>query len=172
MNYDYKRHGVTTFFAALNILTREVLGRNMQRFRDQEFIHFLNAREQDIEAEEVVHEVLDYYAAHNHEKVRDWLARCSRWTFHFTPTTNSWLSAVEDLPAKRSRRRLRHGVFCPVAEPPAAINYLMPEHIETEAKPSKPYRRILATACRKSSRFTTPGWSHVANKLSLTRRRS
>src|SRR6056297_883669 len=131
MTHDYKRHGTTTLFAALNVLTGEVFGRNMQRHRHQEFIRFLNALEREIPAGKVVHVILDNYAAHKHAKVRAWLDRHPRWTFHFTPTSSSWLNAVEGFFAKLSRRRLRHGVFCSVVDLQAAINRFVAEHNET-----------------------------------------
>lgn len=96
MTHDYKRHGTTTLFAALNVLTGEMFGRNMQRHRHQEFIRFLNALERAIPVGKVVHVILYNYAAHKHQKVRAWLARHPRWTFHFAPTSSSWLNnAVE-----------------------------------------------------------------------------
>ena len=128
MTHDYKRHGTTTLFAALNVLTGEVFGRNMQRHRRQEFIRFLNALEREIPAGKVVHVILDNYAAHKHARVRAWLDRHPRWTFHFTPTSSSWLNAVEGFFAKLSRRRLKHGVFRSVVELQAAINRFVAEH--------------------------------------------
>jgi transposase len=133
--HDYKRHGTTTLFAALNVLTGEVFGRNMQRHRHQEFIRFLNALDRDIPAGKIVHVILDNYGAHKHERVRAWLARHPRWTFHFTPTSSSWLNAIEGFFAKLTRRRLKHGVFCSVTELQAAINRFVAEHNETEARP-------------------------------------
>ena len=70
MTHDYKRHGTTTLFAALNVLDGTVIGRNMQRHRHQEFIRFLNAIEAEVPAGKVVHVILDNYAAHKHPKVR------------------------------------------------------------------------------------------------------
>ena len=95
MTHDYKRHGTTTLFAALNILDGTVVGRCMQRHRHQEFIRFLNAIEREVPAGKVIHVILDNYATHKHPKVLAWLARHPRWTFHFTPTSGSWLNAVE-----------------------------------------------------------------------------
>ena len=128
MTHDYKRHGTTTLFAALNVLDGTVLGRNMQRHRHQEFIRFLNALERDIPADKAVHVILDNYAAHKHDKVRAWLARHPRWTFHFTPTSSSWLNAVEGFFAKLTRRRLKRGVFRSLTELQAAINRFVAEH--------------------------------------------
>jgi transposase len=128
MTHDYKRNGTTTLFAALNILDGTVTGKNMQRHRHQEFIRFLNDLERDIPAGKVVHVVLDNYAAHKHEKVRAWLERHPRWTFHFTPTSSSWLNAVEGFFAKLTRRRLKHGVFHSLVDLQAAINRFIAEH--------------------------------------------
>ena len=95
MTHDYKRNGTTTLFAALNVLDGTVIGRNMQRHRHQEFIRFLNAVEAKVPADKAVHAIVDNYATHKHPKVRQWLERHPRWTFHFTPTSASWLNAVE-----------------------------------------------------------------------------
>lgn len=128
MTHDYKRHGTTTLFAALNTLTGEVFGRSMARHRHQEFIRFLNALEREIPAGKVVHAILDNYAAHKTPEVRRWLERHPRWTFHFTPTSSSWLNAVEGFFAKLSRRRLKRGVFRSIVDLQAAINRFLAEH--------------------------------------------
>jgi transposase len=112
-------------------MTGEVFGRNMQRHRHQEFIRFLNTIERDIPAGKVVHVILDNHATHKHAKVRAWLDRHPRWTFHFTPTSSSWLNAVEGFFAKLSRRRLKNGVFCSLVELQAAINRFVVEHNES-----------------------------------------
>ena len=95
LTHDYKRHGTTTLFAALNTLDGSVIGRCMQRHRHQEFIRFLNQVEREVASDKAVHVILDNYATHKHPKVRAWLARHPRWSFHFTPTSASWLNAVE-----------------------------------------------------------------------------
>ena len=128
MTHDYKRNGTTTLFAALNVLEGTVTGRNMQRHRHQEFIRFLNALERDIPAGKLIHAIMDNYAAHKTPEVRRWLARHPRWTFHFTPTSSSWLNAVEGFFAKLTRRRLKHGVFYSVVDLQAAINRFVDEH--------------------------------------------
>jgi transposase len=128
MTHDYKRNGTTTLFAALNVLDGTVIGRNMQRHRHQEFIRFLNAIDADVPAGKAVHVVLDNYAAHKHPKVRAWLDRHQRFIFHFTPTSCSWLNAVEGFFAKLSKRRLKRGVFNSVVDLQAAINRYLTEH--------------------------------------------
>jgi len=128
MTHDYKRNGTTTLFAALNILEGKVIGRNMQRHRHQEFIRFLNAIEREVPAGKLIHVVLDNYATHKHANVRAWLNRHPRWTFHFVPTSSSWLNAVEGFFAKLTRRRLKNGVFHSVVDLQAAINRFIVEH--------------------------------------------
>jgi transposase len=127
MTHDYKRNGTTTLFAALNVLEGTVIGRNMQRHRHQEFIRFLNAIEAEVPAGKLVHVILDNYAAHKHPKVLAWLARHPRFTFHFTPTSCSWLNAVETFFATLTKRRLKRGVFRSVVELQAAINRYLDE---------------------------------------------
>jgi transposase len=134
MTHDYKRNGTTTLFAALNVLDGTVIGRNMQRHRHQEFIRFLNTIEAAVPAGKQVHAILDNYAAHKHPKVSAWLARHPRWTFHFVPTSCSWLNAVEGFFAKLSKRRLKRGVFHSLVDLQAAINRFVREH-NTEPTP-------------------------------------
>lgn len=135
MTHDYMRNGTTTLFAALNVLEGTVIGQNMARHRHQEFIRFLNQIEREVPAGKLIHAVLDNYAAHKHAKVQAWLARHPRWTFHFTPTSSSWLNAVEGFFAKLTRRRLKYGVFHSIVDLQAAINRFIDEHNRTEAKP-------------------------------------
>jgi transposase len=128
MTHDYKRHGTTTLFAALNVLDGTVIGKNMARHRHQDFIRFLNALEREIPKDKAVHAIVDNYAAHKTPQVRRWLARHPRWTFHFTPTSSSWLNAVEGFFAKLFKRRLKRGVFCSLVDLQAAINRFVAEH--------------------------------------------
>ncbi|HWE19485.1 MAG TPA: IS630 family transposase [Hyphomicrobiaceae bacterium] len=128
MTHDYKRHGTTTLFAALNVLDGKVIGRCMARHRHQEFIRFLNAIECEVPAGKVIHAILDNYGAHKHPKVRAWLARHPRWTFHFTPISGSWLNAVETFFSTLTRRRLKRGVFRSIVDLQAAINRYLAEH--------------------------------------------
>ena len=138
MTHDYKRHGTTTLFAALNVLDGTVIGRCMQRHRHQEFIRFLNAVEAEVPAGKMVHVILDNYATHKHPKVRDWLDRHPRFVFHFTPTSCSWLNAVENFFAKLTRRRLRRGVFRSIVDLQAAINRFVDEANQTPNPSSGP----------------------------------
>jgi transposase len=127
MTHDYKRNGTTTLFAALDVLEGKVIGRCMQRHRHQEFIRFLNAIEAETPAGKIVHVILDNYGSHKHPKVRAWLDRHSRFTFHYTPKSASWLNAVEGFFAKLTRRRLKRGVFRSLVDLQAAIKRFLAE---------------------------------------------
>jgi transposase len=128
MTHDYKRHGTTTLFAALNVLDGTVIGRCMQRHRHQEFLRFLNAIEREVPAGKIVHVVLDNVATHKTPEVMRWLTRHPRWVFHFTPTSSSWLNAVETFFSALTRRRLRRGVFRSIVDLQAAINRYLEDH--------------------------------------------
>jgi hypothetical protein len=99
MTHDYKRHGTTTLFAALDVLEGRVIGQCMARHRHQEFIRFLNKINRETAAGQELHLIVDNYATHKHPKVRAWLERHPRFHFHFTPTSASWLH-------RRRQRRL------------------------------------------------------------------
>jgi transposase len=135
LTHDYKRNGTTTLFAALNVLDGSVIGHCMQRHRHQEFIRFLNAIERTVPAGKLIHVVLDNYGAHKQAKVRKWLARHPRWVFHFTPTSCSWLNAVETFFAKLTKRRLKRGVFHSLVALQTAIN----RFVETHNHDPKPF---------------------------------
>lgn len=100
----------------------------MQRHRNGEFIHFLNAVEAAEPTGKVVHTILDNVGSHKHPKVCAWLARHPRWTFHFTPTSASWLNTVEGFFSALTRRRLRRGSFTGVVDLQAAIKRHIAEH--------------------------------------------
>ena len=127
MTHDYKRYGTTTLFAALDVLEGKVIGQCMARHRHQEFIRFLNRINRETPVERELHLIVDNYATHKHSKVRAWLERHPRFHFHFTPTSASWLNAVEGFFAKLTRRRLKRGVFKGVVDLQAAINRFVAE---------------------------------------------
>jgi len=128
MTHDYVRNGTTTLFAALNTLDGTVIGRCMQKHRHQEFIRFLNAVEREVPPGKVIHAILDNYGTHKHPKVMAWLERHPRWIFHFTPTSGSWLNAVESFFSALTRQRLKRGVFHSVVDLQAAIKRYIEEH--------------------------------------------
>src|SRR6202790_3586378 len=122
----------------------------MQRHRHQQFIRFLNAIEKTVPMKKTVHVILDNYAAHKHPKVIAWLARHPRVTFHFTPTSASWLNAVEGFFAVLTKRRLKRGSFVGIVDLQAAIN----RYVEDHNTDPKPFRwkanpdKIIAAAAR------------------------
>lgn len=128
MTHDYKRHGTTTLFAALNVLDGTVIGRCKHRQRQQEFISFLNTLDQKVPAGKVVHVVLDNLPTHDTQAVRDWLDRHPRFVFHFTPKSCSWLNAVETFFSKLTRHSLQRGAFKSVKDLEGAIYHYIQEH--------------------------------------------
>jgi len=108
MTHDYKRHGTTTLFAALNVLDGKVTGECMPRHRHQEFLRFLRRIDREFPKKLALHLILDNYATHKQPKVKEWLAKHPRFTLHFIPTSSSWLNLVErwfrDLTEDRLRR--------------------------------------------------------------------
>ena len=135
MTRDYKRHGITTLFAALNVLDGTVLGRYMPKHTHKEFLKCLNAVEPDVPAGKMIHAIADNDATHKHPKVHEWLADHPRWTFHYTPTLASWLNVVEGLFSTITRRRIRRGVFTSVSNLQQAIH----QSIRNHNKMSKPF---------------------------------
>jgi transposase len=106
-------------FAALSVLEGKVIGRCVPRHRHQEFIRFIATIERSVPTGKVIHAILDNYAAHN-PQVLAWLAEHPRWTFHFTPTSCSWLNAVEGF-SKLTRESLKRSVFRSVDDLESAI---------------------------------------------------
>ena len=134
----------------IQALDRTPVGRCMQRHTHQEFIRFLNAVERAVPAGKLIHAIVDNYATHKHPKVKAWLIRHLRWTFHFTPTSSSWLNAVENFFSALTRKRLRRGIFRSIVDLQAAINRYLNEH-NCNPKPfvwTKPARDILAKLTR------------------------
>lgn len=127
MTHDYKRHGTTTLFAALNVLEGEVIGSCMKRHRHQEFLKFLQLIDRCTPAELDLHLIVDNYATHKHAKVKEWLARHPRFHFHFIPTSSSWLNAVERFFAELTEKRLRRGIFRSVLDLIQAIDAYLEE---------------------------------------------
>ena len=122
MTHDYKRHGTTTLFAALDVLDGRVIGQCMHKHRHQEFIRFLNRINREVAPDLDVHLIADNYATHKHPKVKAWLARHPRFHMHFTPTSASWLNLVERFFAEITRKRIRRGVFHSIVDLQMAIN--------------------------------------------------
>jgi transposase len=121
MTHDYKRHGTTTLFAALDVKTGEVIGECLPRHRAKEFIAFLKRIDRFVKKGLAVHLILDNYSTHKTAEVREWLAKHPRFKLHFTPTSSSWLNLVERLFAEITRQRIRRGIFKSLDDLKAAI---------------------------------------------------
>ena len=133
MTHDYKRHGTTTLFAALDVKAGTVIGQCMLRHRAAEFIRFLRLIDKQTPAELALRLILDNYAAYKTEAVKRWLARHSRFHAHFTPPSAFWINAVEGLFATLTRRRLKRSVVRSVIELNQAIrNYLDAHNADPE----------------------------------------
>ena len=116
MTHDYKRHGTTTLFAALDVATGKVIGECMSRHRHQEFLRFLRTIDRNTPKSLDRHLVVDNYATHKHPKVKAWLKRHPRFHLHFTPTSASWINLVERFFGLITSDAIRRGVFRSVAE--------------------------------------------------------
>ena len=143
MTHDYKRHGTTTLFAALDVATGKVIGECLPRHRAKEFIAFLKKIDRIVAKRLDLHLVVDNYGTHKTAEVQAWLAMHPRFKLHFTPTSCSWLNLVERLFAEITRQRIRRGTFRSVAELKAAIEAWIkdrnadPKPFEWTAKPHK-----------------------------------
>ena len=116
MTHDYKRHGTTTLFAALDLKSGIVIGECQPRHRAKEFIRFLKRIDRCVKKHLDIHLVLDNYGTHKTPEVKAWLAKHRRFKLHFTPTSASWLNLVERFFAEITTKRIRRGIFRSVAE--------------------------------------------------------
>lgn len=135
MTHDYKRNGVTTLFAALNVLTGKVLSMSDQLHRHQEWLRFLKMIDRNTPKAKQLHLIVDNYATHKHPEVIDWLGKHPRFHMHFTPTSSSWLNRVERFFRDITDKHIRRGVCTSVPDLEAAINEYIAVH---NAKP-KPF---------------------------------
>ncbi len=133
--HDYVRHGTCCLFAALNVLTGEVLARCESRHRHQEYLRFLRQIDSSTPAHLDLHLIADNYCTHKHHKVTAWLARHPRVHVHYIPTSSSWLNMVERFFGKITDERIRRGVFRSVIELIEAIH----DYIEAHNRDPKPF---------------------------------
>ncbi len=151
---DYRRHGTTSWYAALNVQDGQVLGQTFSRQRAREFRHFLDQIDTAVPAALAVHVILDNASAHKSAAIRRWLIRHPRFHFHFTPTYASWLNLIERWVAALTTKQLRRGVHRSVRELVAAIREFITVHNAT----GKPYvwvktaDEILASIARFAQR--------------------
>jgi transposase len=152
--HDYKRHGTTSLFAALELKTNRVIGQLHRRHRSQEFRRFLDTIEANVPATLDVHIVLDNYGTHKTTIIRKWFAKRPHFHVHFTPTYGSWINLVERWFAAITNKRIRRGIFRSVKELEAAIR----EYIDIHNQAPKPFvwtrtaDQILASIARFAQR--------------------
>jgi transposase len=133
--HDYKRHGTTSLFAALELKTSRVIGQLHRRHRSREFRRFLDTIETQVPAELDVHIIADNYGTHKTAMIRKWFAKRPRFHVHFTPTYGSWINRVERWFAELTNKRIRRGVFRSVKELETAIR----EYIDVHNEDPKPF---------------------------------
>jgi transposase len=134
--HDYKRHGTTSLFAALDVKAGTITGKCMARHRAQEFRKFLDEVERNVPTDLDIHVVMDNYGTHKTTLIRHWFAKRPRWQVHFTPTSASWLNQVERFFALLTERALKRGVFSSVRQLETSIK----AYIEATNADPKPFR--------------------------------
>jgi len=146
MTHDYKRHGTTTLFAAIDVKSGIVIGECKPRHRAKEFLAFLRKIDRAVAKHLDLHLVMDNYSTHKTKAVRAWLAKHPRFHVHFIPTSSSWLNLVERFFSEITGKRIRRGAFASVAELEEAIEDYLLRH-NAFARPyrwTKPAAEILA----------------------------
>jgi transposase len=152
--HDYRRHGTTTLFAALDVKTSELITQFHQRHRSTEFRQFLDAIDAAVPRHLDVHLIMDNYGTHKTPLIRNWFAKRPRFHVHFTPTYGSWLNLVERWFAELTNKQLRRGVHRSVAQLKAAIRDFIAAH-HAAPKPfvwTKSADEILASIARFAQR--------------------
>jgi putative transposase len=156
VTHDYKRHGTTTLFAALDVLDGSVIAQCKPRHRHQEFLGFLRTIEANVPKDLDIHLIVDNYSTHKHARVKAWLAARPRWHIHFTPTYSSWLNQVERFFGLITDKAIRRGSFRTVKELVSQIDHF----ISCYNKNCKPFvwtataESILAKLERLTSRIS------------------
>ena len=135
-SHDYKRHGTTSLFAALDIATGKIIGKCYARHRAKEFLNFLREIDRVTPNEREVHLVMDNYATHKTAAIRAFLAKRPHWYVHLTPTGASWINQVERFFANLTERQIRRGVHRSTQELQEAID----AYIKTVNADPKPFR--------------------------------
>jgi transposase len=135
-SHDYKRHGTTSLFAALDIATGAVIGKCYTRHRAREFRKFLDEIEAAVPTDLDVHPVMDNYSTHKTPLIRNWLAKRPRWHVHLTPTSASWLNQVERFFALITEKKIRRGIYRSVV----ALRTDILAFIERHNADPKPFR--------------------------------
>lgn len=126
--HDYKRHGTTSLFAALDIATGKVIGQLKRRHRSVEFLSFLKTIEASVPPDQDVHLIMDNYGTHKTDKVRAWFAARPRFHVHFTPTSASWLNLVERFFGQISQKWIKRNAHTSVADLEQSIRDYIDRH--------------------------------------------
>jgi transposase len=152
--HDYKRHGTTSLFAALELKTSRVIGQLHRRHRSVEFRKFLDRIEAHVPSGLDIHLILDNYGTHKTAIIRKWFAKRPRFHVHFTPTYGSWINLVERWFAELTNQRIRRGVFPSLKDLEAAIREYIDVHNEdpTPFVWTKSADQILASMARYAKR--------------------
>lgn len=135
--HDYKRNGTTNLYAAFDILTGKVIGRTTRKHRAREFLDFLRQINKSMPPDIDLHVILDNSSTHKTAEVKKWLKANPRFKMHFTPTSASWLNAVESWFGQLERRSIHRGVFTSVKELRNEIHRFIKHHNSKSAKPFK-----------------------------------
>jgi transposase len=165
--HDYKRHGTTTLFAALNAKTSEVITQFHHRHRSAQFREFLDLIEAQVPRRLDVHIIMDNYSTHKTALIRHWFAKRPRFHVHCTPTYGSWLSLVERWFAELTLKQIRRGAYRSVAQLKAGIQAFIDAHHESP-KPfvwTKSADAILASIARFAQRTAD---TRAAQQMSRT----
>ena len=133
--HDYKRHGTSSLYAALDITTGEVIGRLHSRHRAIEFKKFLQTIDRGVPVELDVHLVLDNSSTHKTPLIKRWLLAHPRFKLHFTPTSSSWLNLVERWFAELTTKKLKRSAHRNVHQ----LNQDIRDWIETWNENPQPY---------------------------------
>jgi transposase len=133
--HDYKRHGTSSLYAALDITTGKVIGRLHSRHRAVEFKQFLNTLQNEVPADLDVHLILDNSSTHKTPKIKRWLLAHPRFVVHFTPTSSSWLNLVERWFGELTNKKLRRSAHTSVRQ----LNADIRAWIDTWNEQPRPY---------------------------------
>jgi len=152
--HDYRRHGTTSLFAALEVKASHVIGQTHRRHRSVEFRKFLDHVEANLPAELDIHVIMDNYGAHKTALIRNWFAKRPRFHPHFTPTYGSWLNLVERWFAELTNKQIRRGSHRSIRELERAIEEFLDAHYQQPRpfKWTKTVDHILASIARFAHR--------------------
>jgi transposase len=168
--HDYKRHGTTSLFAALELKTSRVIGQLHRRHRSVELRQFLDVIEANVPAGLEAHIIMDNYGTHKTALIRNWFAKRPQFHLHFTPTYASWINLVERWFAEITNKRIRRGVFRSVKELEAAIREYIGVHNENP-KPfvwTKTADQILASIARFAQRTCPSPPDGLTSRITVT----